>query len=258
MKVSPINLAVSLIVVLAVGIYAYGDTQGLPSSPSMKPAPTYNPELETKLGRIFDLIDAFLDDPQMAKNWPSQRISEVYAPVSCSPPPSGHVPSRIGARRTGTPRFSIVHDGEEIMVGSKEFEAMEVQVDPVEGLPVSCKGKICEAIVPASIYRNAHDVASAALNRAGYISDPRIIIDRCETETDWCTQFVTCRQAGREWLYFRPLDRTKVEMTQIQVGRASGSLKLKFVRDSEPFCDPVFAVFHSEEHKPPSFCLRRK
>lgn len=258
MKISPMILAVWLIVMLALGTSAYGDTPSLPSSPSMKPAPTYNPALETKLGRIFDLVDAFADDPLMAKNWPSQRISEVYAPISCGAPSAGLIPFVSGKRRTGTPRFSIVHDGREIMVGSKEFEAMEVQIDPVEGLPMSCEGKICEAIVPASIYKNSKDVAKAALGRAGYVYEPRIIKDDCVQEIDWCTQSITCRQERKEALFYRPLDRIRVEMTRIQVGRARGSLNLKFVRDSEPYCDPIIAMAHREGNETPSFCLNRK
>ncbi len=248
------------IIIVACGVFllsawmdASGDAPGMPGAPKLKPPRTYNPQFEEVLGVILRLVDEARDNPQLTTDWPQRRVSEIYAPASCDLPPSDFEPeARWRSLPWGTkPRTSFIADGKEIIVGSSEFEAMTSQVEPVLGFPMSCDETGCEVIVPARVFRNSFPVFVESFSQSGLLRDPRFLNDACEIQVDWCTQTRSCDSAGRESLFYRPSDRMRVEASLVNMGRARGSLKLKFVRDSDPYCDPVVILVGSNV---PTFC----
>ena len=230
----PVTLFACAAFLLSAGMGASADA---PEPPKMKPSRTHTPEIEEMLGVILDLVDEARENSGLTTDWPKRRVFDVYAPVSCDlPAPDFVVDRRWG--RWKTPRTSFQVDGREIFVGSAEFEAMTIQVHPELGIPMSCDEKGCEVILPANAYLKSYPVVKAMLTHAGFLREPRIVTDECRSQLDWCTQTGICDNKGKEALYYRQSDRLRVDVAEVQLGRPRGSLKLKFVRDSDPYCDP--------------------
>ena len=207
--------------------------------------PASNPELEEALVLAIKTAKAIAVFPRVSALLQKKREAEVFAPAVCLPPPEGLTREawnlRPGVRpireNWDWPRTTMTHDGEKYVVGSPEFEAITTKVAPKSNLPISCDGRQCEVIIPAAIYRHSEAIRDKVLSEAGFVFEPRIYQDAAQCMNDWCAPDFVCWGPDRYMAFYRGSDRTRLEVSVIPLGRAKASLKLRFLPDSEPFCE---------------------
>jgi len=188
-------------------------------------------ELERKLQRLLDLV-GFAGEGQLGRQaWPEKPISEVYAPTVCTPDIADFKPRFPNQ----TPILNLLIDGRRIAVGSAEFQAMSIIVDPLEDLEFSCPDEICRGLLPARVLEENTVELSDVLRSHGFIHTPMFQEDGCGLKQDWCTFDTFCQ--SRSAFYYREEDRMQLRVSPVKAGRRRGSKQLQLTRDADPICD---------------------
>lgn len=191
---------------------------------------------EIQLHHILDLAHLALSGQLDRQSWPTKRVADIYDPEACIASDKTPVLDVFG---NDVIARSILVDGEPIEIGSAEFDALEVQVDPDLGLEFDCHSDICKGIIPYFSEQAETSQIGVILGDRGWIRLPIILNDGCIKVQNWCAlgQRPECQNKGT--YFYAAESRTLLHVRRLQFGRRRHSLQLDFRADSDPICQTV-------------------